>query len=304
MTFAHTVSAIRHHLFSILFNVAMVIASAILLHVSVALALAIWLAAGLASIELWYAVEPCVLRWLGGCRAPSYAERARLEPALGRSSLQLLIADAPDLAAVRGARCLVITRDLLEFLDDRALCGLLSQTADASNWANLAGFAFVWLGNLPLLGAWLAGRFVGQLGQLLGVAVGASLVLPLVFWRDGFLHWSGRLFGGMIGALLATMLLYAGFAAAGLGLLIAWALVPAIQTLLAWESRRSERGADQASIAAGFGPQLLEAMECLLLAEPLPHPAGLLGVLKCPGAPLVDRADRIRRVVSLPQIDQ
>jgi hypothetical protein len=287
---------------SIVFTVLLVVGFASLTHVPVPLALAAWLTAAVVGVEVWYAVEPFVLRWIGGYRTPSYAECVRLEPALVRSTLEVLISDAPDLAAARGARCLAITRDLLDFLEDRALSGLLHQMAEASNWADLAGVGFVWLGNLPILGGWLAGRLVGQLGRLLGLAVGSSLLLPLGLWRDGFLCWSGRIFGGLIGGLLTAALLYDGFIAAGLGLLVGWALVPAMQALLAWESRRTERAADLATIAAGYGPQLLEAVEDLLLAEPQPTPGGLLGVLKRPGAPLVERADHLRRRVSVLRI--
>jgi hypothetical protein len=164
--------------------------------------------------------------------------------------------------------------------------------------ADLAGVLWVWLGNLPLCCAWYVSRGCCQLGRLLGVIVGESLVVPLVLWRDGFLRWSGRVFGSSIVGLLAATLLSDGFAAAGLGLMLAWIVIPGLQAALAWESRRVERAADQATIDAGYGPQLLEALELLVVAEPLVTPTGLLGLLHRRGAPVTMRADRIRQVLS------
>ena len=87
--------------------------------------------------------------------------------------------------------------------------------------------------------------------------------------------------------------------ATGLGLLLALARwVPGLQALLAWESRRTEHLADQATVAAGLGWQLLEALETLAFAESVPLPDGLLGVLCRRGSPLTARADRVWRALS------
>jgi hypothetical protein len=189
---------------------------------------------------------------------------------------------------------------MLELLDERALSGLLNQAAAPIHVADLGGVLLVWLGNVPVVAAWCVSQCIGQLGRLLGVIVGESLVLPLVVWPGGFVRWSGRVFGSAMVGLLGSMLLSSGLAAAGLGLMVAWAVVPGIQALLAWESRRIERVADQAAVDAGCGAELLEGLEFLALAEPRPRPAGLLGVLCRPGAPLSIRADRIRRALSRP----
>jgi hypothetical protein len=195
-------------------------------------------------------------------------------------------------------RCLVISRDAFEVFEERSLSGLLVQAAAPVHRADLAGVLLSWLGNLPVLGVWYVTRGCCLIGRLLGVVVGESLVLPLVFWRDGFLRWSARVFGAIIVGLLGTMLLSDGFAAAGLGLLTAWLVIPCVRALLAWESRRVERAADQATIDAGFGAQLLEGLDLLILAEPAYSPAGLLGLLCRPGTELTTRANRIRQAVA------
>jgi hypothetical protein len=196
-------------------------------------------------------------------------------------------------------RSLIVSRALLDLLEDRAVQGLLTQAVAEVRSASLAGVLVVWLGNVPLLSAWLLGRWLAQLGRLLAIAVGSSLVVPMLLWPVGFIRWSGRLFGAAIVALFGAALLSSGLAAPGLGLLLAWALVPGVQALLAWESRRAEQFADQATIDAGLGWQLLEALETLAFAESLPPPNGLLGLLCRRGCPLPARADRVWRALSL-----
>lgn len=299
MTFALTLAALRRHPISIAFTALLVIATANMLGVFAPLVLISWLGGGLLGLELWFALEPAVLQRVGHYRLPTHAERERLDAALGRSRLEILIADTSDLAAARGLRCLVISRDLLEVLEDRALGGLLMQTAGSIHSANLAGVVLVWIGNLPLILAWCATRVVGQLGRLLAVVVGTSLVIPMVIWRDGFMRWFGRLFAAGILGLLGAALLSNGHAAAGAGLLLGWCIVPSLEAIVAWESRRVDRSADLLTVDEGFGPQLLEALEFLELADPFPSCEGLLSLLCLPGATLIDRADRIRRALDI-----
>jgi hypothetical protein len=304
MTLALTLAAVRRHPFSIAFTVLIVVVFASLASVSVPLALGTWLATAVATLEVWYALEPLVLRQFGGYRDPSHAEREALGVAITSSSLELLLGDGPGLAIGRGLRCLVVSRDALELLDERPLGGLLTQATHPIHSASLAGDILVWLGNLALFGAWCIDRGLGQLGRLLGVLVGESLVLPLVVCRDGFLRWSGWIFGSLAVVLLGSTLLSSGFAAAGLALLAAPPLMVALSTVLAWERRRVERAADEATIGAGFGAQLLEAVELLAVAEPRPRPTGVLRMLCPPGAPLTNRAARIRQSVFRPQAEQ
>ena len=295
MTFALTLAAVRRHPFGVIFTTLLAIVTAGLAGMSTPLVLGVWIVTGLTSFELWYAVEPLAMRRLGGCRAPTAAEQQRIEAALGHTHPELLIADSAELRAVRGLRCLAIGRDLMDVLEDRALGGFLAQAVAPPHTANLAGCMLVWLGSAPVLAAWWAGRLVGQLGRLLALAVGISLVLPLIVCRDGYLRWAGLAFTSMLVGLCGTALLSHGFPAAGAGLLLAWLLVPVLQTVLAWESRRAERSADHATIEAGFGYQLLEAVDFLALVEPGRPASGLLSILSLPGSSMLERGRRIRR---------
>jgi len=297
MTLALSLAAIRRHPCSVVLSALLLAGFASLLGVLVPLALGVWAAAALIVYEAWYALEPSVLRRVGGYRDPTHDESALLENVLATSQLQPLIAVQPGLAIARGLRCLVVSRDALELFEERSLSGLLVQAVAPVHRADLAGVLLTWLANLPVVGAWYLSRGCGVLGRLLGVVVGESLVLPLVVWRDAFLRWSSRVFGSIIVGLLGAMLLSDGFAAAGLGLLTAWLLVPGIHALLAWESRRVERVADQATIAAGFGAPLLEALELLNVIEPRPGPSRVLGLLCRPGAALTTRTDHIRTLL-------
>jgi hypothetical protein len=121
-----------------------------------------------------------------------------------------------------------------------------------------------------------------------------------VIWPGGFTRWGGRLFGAAIVGLLGSALLSSGLSAAGLGLLVAWAVGPGLEALLSWETRRAETAADDATLAAGLGWELLEALETLAWAESVPPPAAPLGWLCRLATPLTTRADRIWQALSQP----
>ncbi|MBV8715648.1 MAG: hypothetical protein JOZ65_11340 [Chloroflexi bacterium] len=304
MTFALALAAIRRHSFSATLTAVLAVVTASLLGVSVAFALAAWTVTALLSLELWYVAEPLALQRFGNCRPPTAAEQLRVEVAIGRSPLEVLIADRPDFSAARGLRCLAIGRDLLDILEDRPLGGYLAQTIQPAHAANLAGFILVWIGNLPVLAALWATRLVGLLGRLLALAVGTSLIVPLVVCREGFLRWVGLAFTGLLVSLLGIVLVSYGYTAAGLGVMLAWLLVPLIGAVLGSESRRAEWSADRAVVEAGLGPQLLEAIDFLALAEMRRPTLGLLSLLCLPGETMVERTRRIRRqLVVLPDVD-
>jgi hypothetical protein len=189
---------------------------------------------------------------------------------------------------------------LLDLLEDRALAGLLAQASAQVYAASLPGELLVWLGNLPILAAWYLSRHLVQLGRLLAIAVGANLVLPLVLWPGGFTRWVGRLFGAVIVGLLGSALLSSGLSAAGLGLLLAWAIVPGLAALLNWETRQAETAADDTTVANGLGWELLEALETLTWSASVPPPAAPLGWLCRLATPLTTRADRLWRKLSQP----
>jgi hypothetical protein len=296
MTLALTCAAFRRRPFTVFASALLLVVLASIFGASTPIALAAWVAASLASLEGLHILEVLILQRLG-YRAPTYTERERLEPALGCGHVQVLVLDAPQLWVGRGLRCLVLTRAILDVLEDRALMGLLHDTAAPVWRAALAGQVLVWVGTLPILIAWWLTRGLMLLGRLLAVAIGAALVLPLVVWPRGFVLWAGRAFGATIVSLVGAALLSSGLAAPGLALLLAWALAPGMCALLGWETRRAEAVADQATIAAGLGWQLIEALETLQETEPLPRPTGLHRLLSPGGAPLGARADRIRHAL-------
>jgi hypothetical protein len=295
MTFALTLAAIRRHPFGVILTALLSVVTASLLGISAPLALAVWIVTGVTSFELWYAVEPLAMRGMGGCRTPTAAEQQRLEAALGSSHPELLVADTAELTSVRGLRCLAIGRDLMDILEDRALSGFLAQAIAPPHAANLAGCMLVWLGIAPVLIAWWTSRLLGQVGRLLALAIGASLVVPLILCRDGYLRWAGLACTSLLVGLCGTVLLSYGHAAAGAGLLLAWLLVPLVRAVLAWESRRAQGSADRATIEAGFGLQLLEAVDFLALIEPGRPASGLLSILSLPGSSMFERGRWIRR---------
>jgi hypothetical protein len=296
-TLALASKALRRRPFSISCTALLLTPSARLLGAPVPLALLAWILGALLSLATWLALEPLVLRRLG-CRPPGHLDRERLDPLLGPVRVDVLLHDAAQPWLGRGLRSLIVSRGLLDLLEDRAMAGLLAQAGAQVRSAALPGELVVWLGNLPVLGAWCLSRSLVQLGRVLALVVGASLVLPLVAWPAGFTRWDGRLFGAVIVGLLGSALLSRGLSAAGLGLLLAWLGVPAVQMLLNWETRRAETAADVATLDAGLGWQLLEALETLAWAESLPPPAGPLGWLARTDAPLASRADRLWRKLS------
>jgi hypothetical protein len=244
-----------------------------------------------------HALEPFALRRLG-CRAPSRLESERLDavPCFGPDHILVFDAAAP--WHLRGLRTLVVSRGLFELLEDRAFVGMLSQASARVHSARLAGELVVWLGNMPFVAVWCVSGGLAQLGRLLAIVVGSSLVVPLLLWPQGFIRWGGRLFGAAIVGVVGAALLCSGLAAAGLGLVLAWAVVPGLAALLSWESRRVEMAADRETIEAGLGWQLLEALETLIWAESVPTPGGLLGLLCRTGSPLASRADRLWQALS------
>lgn len=294
MTLTLIAVALRRRPFALLSSALLLVMLTSLLGAPVPAAILAWLAASAASLEAWHALECVIFRRLG-YRAPTFAERERLDPALGCAHVEVLVLDSPHVWVGRGLRYLVVTRAMLDLLEDRALVGLLHETASSVRRAALAGQLLVSIGTLPMLIACGLAEMLTLLGRLLGMAVGAALVPPVLAWPHGFVVWAGRVFGGIFVGLLGSALVSKGLPAPGLALLVAWAIVPGLRALLAWETRRAEAVADQATIAAGLGWELVEALETLQAAEPVQAPCGIHALLCPPGAPLGARADCIRR---------
>jgi hypothetical protein len=166
--------AVRSHPFSVACTALLVTLSSSLLGVSAPLALVLWALASLLSLATWRALEPFVLARLG-CRPPSHLERERLDPALGSVEsvrsvrVEVLVLDAAEPWLGRGLRSLVLSRALLDLLEDRALAGILAQAGEQVRTGSLPGELVVWLGNLPLLSVWSLSRGLVQLGRLLAI---------------------------------------------------------------------------------------------------------------------------------------
>jgi hypothetical protein len=283
--------ALRRHPFGILSTAALVISCAWAVGVSVLLALTLWMTASLVTMHLWYALErPLLLR--RGCHRPDRLERERLRAIAIPPTVDVLVTDAAEPWLWRGLRSVVVSQGLLDLLEDRALIGLLTQATMARWSVTLAGQLLAWLGVLPFACACLLSDWLAQLGRLLALLVGWSLVIPLLLWPDGFVRWVGQLLGSMIVGLVGLMLIGSGFAAAGLALVLSWVIVGGMRTLLGWEWRRTEATLDQATVEAGLGGQLLEALELLDLTEPS-GPTGLMGLPARSGASLSVRIERV-----------
>jgi hypothetical protein len=213
--------------------------------------------------------------------------------AASRSELLLVVAAEPGLTVTRGLRCLVVSRDALDLFDPRQLSGLVEQARAQVHCADLAGCYMVWIGNLPLVVGWCANVLAGRIGRLLAMVVGGSFQVPMMVWPAGWLRWAGWAFSCIIVLLSGGTLVSAGLIGAGLALSVGVPYAFLLRRLVAAESRRVERSADDATLAAGLGSELLEALELLALAEAEPTGPGVLGLLPCAGTDLSARCTRI-----------
>src|SRR6266542_3206896 len=114
-----------------------------------------------------------------------------------------------------------------------------------------------------------------------------------------FVDGLGRVLGAILVGLLGAMLISSGQPALGLSLWLAWAAVPGLRALLAWESRAAETDADRAAISAGLAWQLLDGLESLAHVEAAP--CGALRLLVRPGAPIHKRIQRLWSAITAPE---
>jgi hypothetical protein len=289
-------AALRRRPFSVLYTLFLVIVYAALLRVPIALSVLLWGVGSLLVLGVWLLVEPFALDRLG-CHIPTRGEQARLDSSIRRFNIAVRVADDPAPWVGSGLRTVVVSQGALDLLEDRGLVGLLGQATTEQLAAGLAREWVVWLGNAPLLAAWWMTRCLERIGQLLALAIGSALVLPMLVWPYGFVCWLGRALGVILVAVIGSVLLSRGAAAAGLGLLVGWALVLSLRALLAWEARRTEAEADLATVRASLGWHLHEALETLALAAPA-RPQGMLGLLVRPGVPLPRRAARVWQAIT------
>jgi hypothetical protein len=288
-------AALRRRPFSALCTVALGVVYASFLGVPVPLALLVWAACALLGIELWLILERIVLERLG-CRTPVRAEQHRLESVMRQFRVDVRVAADPAPWIGSTLRSLVISQGALDLLEDRGLLGLLGQAATQRQAMGLVGEWIVWLGNAPLLLAYTVDRGLGLLGRLLAVVLGCALVVPMLLWPRGFVRGVGRALGAVLVGVVGAVLISGGLAAAGLGLVLAWAVVPGVRALLAWEARRIEADADCAMVRDGLGRQLLEGLQ-MLACIGTARPKGALGLIVRPGASFMSRIDRVERAL-------
>jgi hypothetical protein len=289
-------AALRRRPFSVLYTFVLVVIYAALLRVPVIPSVLLWGMTSVLVLGLGLLVEPFVLDQLG-CHTPTRGEQERLDASIRRFNIAVRVADDPVPWVGSGLRTIVVSRGVLELLEDRGLVGLLAQAATQHQAGGLVRECVVWLGNVPLLAAWSVTRCLGRIGQLLAVILGGALVLPMLLWPSGFVRWVGRVLGVVLVGLIGSVLLSRGAAALGLGLLLGWALMLSLRALLAWESRKTEAEADLATVQASLGWHLHEALETLDSAGPA-KPRGLLGLLVRPGTPLPKRQAYVWRAIT------
>jgi hypothetical protein len=291
-------AALKHRPASVLITLFLCTVTAALVGQPVPVAIVAWLVGGIFVVGAWLLVEPLALQRFG-CRRPFFGERERFAAALQRDPVEVVVAHDNIPWICCGLRTTIVSQAALEILDDDALTALMTQTAARQRQWCLARELFVWLGNAPLVGIWLVDRSIHALGRLLALAIGSSLIVPLLLWPNGFVSWGGRLIGVAVGGLLGSVLLSGGLAALGLGLLVGTPLVLGLRALLAWEARGAETVADRATLSAGLGQQLRDALEALAVLES-PRPSGWLRVFVRAGAPLHQRIARLEKELSAP----
>jgi Zn-dependent protease with chaperone function len=293
-------AALRRHPFS--FSVSLVLGAAwtSILGTPVPIAALLWVGFALLALETWYALEPLALLQLG-CREPSNIEVTRIQPALCRLShlrLRVRVADLPEPWAEPALRSIVVTRGLLDLLEDRPLMAVLAQAAIEQRHARLVGAPLVWLACLPFVAGMSIERALMQVGRLLADVIGRALIVPALLWWSGFRRWLGTIIGCALVALVGSALISVGLPAFGLALLLGWLVARAVSSLVGWETRRAEFRADAQTIDEGLGPDLLDALESLEEADRPKSSAGVgLTSLLRGGAPHRDRARRLRRLL-------
>lgn len=219
-----------------------------------------WTVLALGGLELWYLLEPAGLR-LRGVRPATDEERV-----LVGSARAVYVREDDGLTLTAGLRSLVVSRGALEVWEPHCLQALAVQAEAAAE----PGRFLVTLGAAPILGLGWAGAAVTRAGDLLAAAAASALVVPLWVWGAGFVRVTGPVFGAMLVTILGCLLIASGMSALGVGLLTGWAVALGLRRLLAWETARVENMADRLTVASGYGPALLEALETRRgLGEPI-----------------------------------
>ncbi|MBV9174348.1 MAG: hypothetical protein JOZ81_30170 [Chloroflexi bacterium] len=290
-------AALRRRPFSFGSTLVLLVVFSSLMGAAAPVAVLLWIGLALLGLEVWFVVEPVALRRLGA-RKPNQAEWTRLQGAVQTCGCRLLILDQPEPWLFPTLRHVVVSRGMLDFVEDRGVFGLVAQATEQQRLAAVVGVPIVWLGNLELVAAYVISCCAVRLGELVASVMGYSLVLPGLLFPNAFRRYGGLLLGTVLLGLIGATLITDSLPGAGLALLVGWAVVRAVDAVLAWESRRLEAVADEATVAAGLGSHLREALETLGWADELPRARGLLGVLQQPGASVAARLERVERLLA------
>lgn len=238
--------------------------------------------------------------WLAGCRPLTHLERERLRhPAVSSESASaaVVVCAHGDPWLLHCARRLVVSAGLLDLLEDRALTAYIAQAQQPVYLAAHVAETIVWSLAWPALTGWALVRLCSAVGRLLAIVVGCALLLPMIFWPDGFVRHAGVALGGVTLCCVLLML-----AAGGQGHLVVLVIVSLIAWRLLGITQRAEGcgvedAADRATIEAGLGVALSEALDTLVWVEPIARPRGVLGLLFREGETLSTRAERLWRIL-------
>ena len=176
-------------------------ATALLASVDMPTTILVWAVTSVIALGVWRKTERLVLRAVG-CRPLSARGTRTFSGGLDTGSpTKMLIVDLADhrLCTVSDRSSLVLACSMCSTNADSTGCSRIPARLEP---ATVAGELVVSIGMLPLHIGWYVNSLIGALGRLLALAIGMSLVVPLVIWPHGYLRWGGRLFGSMIGGML------------------------------------------------------------------------------------------------------
>jgi hypothetical protein len=263
-------SATRGYRLSILASASLLVLLSVLAGVSPTFPLVIWLGNAIVGAAVWWTLEPSLWR-LFGARAPS----ARELQTTSLPNTTLLVREDASVDVRLGLRSIVVTRGLLEVLDQHQLEALLAQASVRVRMGDALGPAMVWLAALPVLALWCVTWAIGHLSKLLAWYVALALVVPALLFPIWFRTWFGRLLAVFVTAVLGLWLIAAGLDSAsealiacGFGLLTAQFVVPCLKALVTRDADRCQALAASVGAASGLGDALESAFAVLADLEP------------------------------------
>jgi Zn-dependent protease with chaperone function len=270
-------SAVRGYRLSMLASASFLLAFSTIAGLPPWLPLVAWLASAIVLSAAWWVLEPSLLR-LSGARRPGDREQETLtlpNQLPNPSAPILFVRDDPTIDIRAGLRSIVVTRGLLEVLDQQQLGALVAHATAHIRAGDALGPVLVWLGALPMVALWCVTRGITHVSRLLAYLVGIALIVPALLFPVWFRTWFGGLLAAWITMIVGLWLVAVGldgangtFTAVGAGLLVAWLVVPGLRALAARDARRREPVADHVAIEAGLDEALESALEVIAIVEP------------------------------------